>query len=135
MAKVKGDCIEWEGAKDKDGYGSVRVNGVLEKAHRRAYGPVIKGAVVMHDCDNPGCVNPFHLRIGSQADNLKDMRNKGRQPRGSTHGMAKLSKNAVLLIRELFAKGRLSQKYLAGYFGITSQHVSDIVCRRKWKHL
>jgi len=74
-------CWEWHGGKDHDGYGRFKVEGKLWQAHR--YSIVLDGRdpigkVVMHTCDNPSCVNPAHLQLGTQADNVKDMIAKGR---------------------------------------------------------
>ena len=76
-------CIEWPGAKDKCGYGRVLRNGKNRLAHRMVMADLhgdeaIVGKVVMHLCDNPPCVNPEHLRIGTQKDNMSDARDKGR---------------------------------------------------------
>ena len=87
------DCIEWTGARSKDGYGNLRLKetGKHVKAHRlamaRIYGwEAIEGFVVMHLCDNPPCVNPAHLRVRTQKDNMSDMVAKGRQKPPAEHG-------------------------------------------------
>lgn len=76
------DCEEWSRARDKDGYGVRRVGTRTVKAHRHAYeqkhGPIPDGMLVMHTCDNPPCVNLDHLRLGTVADNNRDMARKGR---------------------------------------------------------
>ena len=65
------------------GYGQIRVDGKKEYPHRLSYilhkGPIPKDMVILHSCDNRKCVNPDHLSVGTPADNLQDMRNKGRQ--------------------------------------------------------
>ena len=77
------DCWEWTGVKNQDGYGRVRVNGKLLSAHRvvyaQLYGPIPEGLNVLHNCDNPGCVNPTHLRLGTQTDNLHDAYDRERR--------------------------------------------------------
>lgn len=76
------DCWEWGGSPDHDGYGVVSWGGTQYKAHRVAYelhvGPIPEGLVVRHNCDNPPCVNPAHLLLGTQADNVRDMHERGR---------------------------------------------------------
>ena len=76
------DCWEWTGSKMPFGHGQIRINYKLWLAHRYSYlmfnGYLHAGSVVRHTCDNPGCVNPNHLRQGSQKDNLRDMFSKKR---------------------------------------------------------
>ena len=100
-------CWEWQGAKTKQGYGTMWGT----TAHRIAYslstGPIPEGMVVMHTCDNPSCCNPEHLRVGSQQENLADMHRKGRagdcRNFGESHGMCKLSDAQVTDIKRLYA--------------------------------
>lgn len=76
------DCWEWYGAKNSSGYGEIGSKGKHIKAHRLSYqlhrGDIPSEMVVMHICDNPSCVNPYHLSVGTQADNIQDMIRKGR---------------------------------------------------------
>lgn len=80
--QIAGDCWEFTGTRSDDGYGSIRHNGRMEKAHRVAYqlthGSVPADLKVMHSCDNPPCINPAHLAIGTVADNNRDRHVKGR---------------------------------------------------------
>jgi hypothetical protein len=75
-------CWLWLRSRDKDGYGSLRADGRTRRAHREAYmaymGPIPDGAHVLHKCDTPACVNPDHLFLGTQRDNLRDCVVKGR---------------------------------------------------------
>lgn len=77
-------CLEWRGLLDKDGYGRVKVDGRTSRVHRAFfevwYSVSLKESeVLLHSCDNPACFNPYHLSVGTQADNVKDMDEKGRR--------------------------------------------------------
>ena len=80
------NCWNWTGYLDEDGYGRTTMNGDGMKAHRASYieyvGMVPKGLLVCHKCDNPACINPLHLFIGTQMDNVRDCVSKGRRFRG-----------------------------------------------------
>jgi hypothetical protein len=92
-------CWEWQGSKDRDGYGRYKSNGKLWQAHRYSVlldGKDPKGMVVMHSCDNPSCVRPDHLQLGTQADNIKDMIAKGRYVKPQS----KLSKEDIKMIQD-----------------------------------
>ncbi len=138
------DCIEHKLTKCKDGYGRTNIGGKMRLAHRIAYCKAknidikeIDGLVVMHACDNPSCVNPEHLRLGTQQDNVDDMMKKGRHGFGvlvgEAHGRAKLTSEDVLRIREL-VKFK-SQRVVARLFSISHTHVRDIARRKNWAHL
>lgn len=77
-----GECWEWTGHRQTQGYGQVQVNAKLWTAHRLAWtlynGPIPDGKLICHSCDNPGCVNPEHLFLGTHADNMEDMVAKNR---------------------------------------------------------
>ena len=84
MSKIRIDerCWEWQGACDESGYGEIRMRPGKSKAHRVSYllfkGAIPDGWCVLHHCDNPPCVNPRHLFLGTKQDNVIDMMNKGR---------------------------------------------------------
>ena len=80
--EIAGDgCWNWTGKRNQNGYGCLRVDGVYSRAHRVMYFMLNPDAdrnlVVMHTCDNPRCVNPAHLRLGTQKDNIMDMHKQG----------------------------------------------------------
>jgi hypothetical protein len=89
---------------------------------------------LLHRCDNPPCVNPAHLFLGSNQDNVNDMRSKGLHPRGETAGSSKLLTSDILAIRRLYEDGFL-QREIAEQFGLTQCHVSKIVLRQTWQHI
>lgn len=105
-------------------------------AHRCAYADAhgldaaTMGGVVMHTCDNKWCVNPAHLVLADQAANMQDKVSKGRQARGTDHGMSKLSVEAVLAIRRAYVRGNGSE--LARQYGISRRLVGKIVKREVW---
>ena len=80
--KESNDCWEWQAGKHRQGYGVFKFDNKIQLAHRiswlLAHTEIPQGMVVMHKCDNPGCVNPDHLCLGTQKDNIHDMRTKGR---------------------------------------------------------
>jgi len=137
---VKGlnsDCWLWEGGTSGKGYGQVWNEQKQEKAHRAAWklyrGEIPKGLCVCHSCDTPLCVNPNHLWLGSQAENIRDMHAKGRgkQQNGEAHHNAKLTEEDVRAIRASLQ----SSRKLALIFNISSSQVSRIKHREHWKYL
>jgi hypothetical protein len=143
------DCWVWKKYKNNKGYGKSGLKGKLIYAHRLSYltfiGEIPNNLFVLHNCDNPACVNPKHLFLGTQEDNMKDMVNKNRQSRlkGEDHGRSKLVQKEVNEIRILWsaelaerAKGKgfqLTQKELGERFGVSRQQISYIVNNKVWK--
>lgn len=129
-------CWEWTASKTSSGYGKIFVTGKLRGAHRVSYelhhGPIQDGMRVLHRCDNPACINPEHLFLGSDADNVADMISKGRQQKGSRHYKSKLSENDVLAIRS--TKNKTNQN-LAEQFGVTAATISFVRAGKIWKHV
>ena len=131
-----GDCWQWAACKEKDGYGHFGRDGKMRRAHRLSwqftYGDIPEGMCVLHRCDNPGCVNPSHLFLGTHADNMHDAAQKGRLAHGEENGRHKLTGEDVLEIRELLAKGALTQQNIADEFGVSQAHVSYIKHGKTW---
>lgn len=138
-------CWEWTGARKKEGYGATGYRLApgkrrLVHAHKLSweihFGPVPVGIQVCHRCDNPPCVNPDHLFLGTQADNIADMIAKGRHVavRGAASPHAKLTEEAVSSIRKLRAQGVTLQE-LAEMYGVALQNISMAANRKSWRHL
>lgn len=134
------ECWKWHACQDKNGYGRVGFQNKLWRAHRVAwvltFGPIPKGMCVCHKCDNPDCVNPYHLFLGTYADNNADKVAKGRDAyRGEQNGNSKLTEWDVLEIRRLLIETNASQRELAGLFGISSVNIGRIANGKRWAWL
>lgn len=135
----KESCWEWIGAKNQYGYGRFMWKGKSRIASRMAwyftYGDIPKGKHVLHRCDNPSCVNPKHLFLGTRSDNMRDAVSKKRLTnRGIKNNRSKLTEKEVLKIRNLYASGT-PRKELQEMFGVAQQTILDIVGRKKWTHI
>ena len=136
-----GDCWEWTGCKNRAGYGNLSVcyEGFL--AHRVAYaalvGTIPAGLHVLHRCDNPGCVNPAHLWIGTDGDyNIdRDAKGRSRHANGERIGASKLTAAQVVEIRDRYAAGGTSHYKLAAEYGVSQPMIGCIVRRTAWKHV
>ena len=130
------DCIYWDGKKDKDGYGILSSG---KRAHRLSYenakGPIPDGLLVRHTCDNSGCINPDHLILGTQADNVADMVERGRIARGERQWKSYFSEDHIHEIRRLRVEDALSFEEIAGLFGSTRQTIWRIVHGKTWAHI
>ena len=131
-------CWEWMGTKSLRGYGSIKINGKGVRAHRFSWeihnGPIPEGMFVLHHCDNPSCVNPAHLFLGTHADNMKDMVAKGRQARerGEANRMAKLTEQDVRKIRALIKENILAELEISEKFNVAPTTIRDIKHGQNW---
>lgn len=131
-------CWTWKGYKRPGGYGEAYFGKKPDRervlAHRLAYevmiGPPGK-ALVCHKCDNPSCVNPAHLFLGTIQDNMDDRNTKGRQARGERNAPAKLTEDQVRAIR---ADPRMNTE-IAKDYGVFETTISSIKHRHTWKHV
>ena len=116
-------CWNWSKHRDSKGYGKLTLNYKILYAHRVSYsryiGEIPKGMHVCHKCDNPPCVNPDHLFLGTCSDNIQDMYNKGRHSR-------KLSIEDWKEIKTLVSKGQ-SQRSIASIYDVSQASISYIV--------
>lgn len=128
-------CWLWIGMAATGGYGLLKYEGRRLRAHAVSYeihnGPIPVGLYVCHRCDVPSCVNPDHLFVGTQGDNMRDAKIKGRIARGERVGASKLTEQKVIAIRH--AAG--SKRATAREFGVSDKTVRNIKTRRSWAWL
>lgn len=136
-------CWEWVGANrckmGNNYYGGTNIGKKSILAHRASYelykGKIPDGMLVCHKCDNPKCVNPEHLFLGTHADNSRDMSNKNRGANGEKSINAKLTANKVMEIRFAGKRRNMRQKDIAYVFGVAEKTVHKIINKKSWKHL
>lgn len=128
MKSYPEQCVEWPGARDRYGYGRLG----RMKAHQMMFelfvGPIPNGLSVLHSCDNPACINPAHLRVGTHAENMAEMRLKGR---ARMNFRTILTPEAVRAIRA--SKSIL--RVLAAKYGVSVQAISDARRGTRWGHV
>jgi hypothetical protein len=137
-------CWLWSGAPGAGGYGVIRFDRRYQKAHRvswalhRGFMPP-REIKVCHKCDTPACVNPDHLWLGTQADNVADMVAKGRQRGVTRYGTAnpvsRLTEEAVWVIRNIIDIGVVSQNEIARRWGVSPMTISRIANWQMWPHV
>lgn len=138
--KQPNGCILWTGTTTKDGYGRISktIANSKRQAHRISYelfvGPIHDSLFVLHRCDNPLCINPTHLFLGTHQDNMTDMLVKGRSSRGERNRHAKLTESQVVEITNLRARG-VALKTIVQMFGINRGSVWCIVSKKTWKNI
>ena len=141
-------CWLWSAHKNKQGYGQFFDKDKRWRAHRWAYqhylGEIPDGMCVCHKCDNPSCVNPEHLFLGTQQENMDDMLSKGRQspPKGECSFHSTLSEKSVVLIKRFLERHPTERgpqggqcDFLARWFGKSKSIISDIGTGRTWRHI
>jgi hypothetical protein len=136
-------CWEWTGSKNNKGYGRMGFYHGSRYAHRFsyqiAYGLPPRCVEVLHTCDNRGCVNPAHLRLGTHAENMADMKAKGRgaglsRP-GEANPQSKLTDEIVRQIRLSYAAGGVSIRELSLRHGVARSLIFRIIHRQAWQHV
>jgi len=145
-------CWLWLARPNRGGYGTIKLSGTRQLAHRASYevfvGPVQGEQVVRHSCDTPACVNPMHLEIGTQLDNIRDRVSRGRngaafgdshgartcpesRPRGELHYASKLTEADAVAIRA----DRAPQRVLAKRYGVSRNAIRKVQSGASWAHL
>lgn len=135
-------CWVWTGGKtggkSGDGYGYLEWNDRTVYAHRFSYayfvGQIPSGLCVLHHCDNPPCVRPDHLFLGTRADNHADAAAKGRSTRGSKQWNSKLKDSDIVNIRALRSEG-VRVKNIAQWYGVNEFAIYKILNKTNWKHI
>ena len=135
------DCWEWIGQRNEHGYGMASIRGEKHlRAHRLSHelfkAPLKRHEYVLHDtrCWTRACVNPDHLRIGTQRENMADAKFLGRVRHGENHYFARLTKTQVRHIRALYKEGWLLQP-IATKYGVSPGAIDQIIKGRTWKHV
>ena len=137
-------CWTWTCGTYPDGYGRFKVNKKYYRSTRymmKLLGfKIPKNHVVMHECDNPICINPLHLSIGTVQDNVLDaFKKKRRKPpiplKGEQNKSSKLNKNQVSLIRKIYKENKSSHRKLAKIFGVSSSVICKIINKKIWKDI
>lgn len=159
--KAEDGCWLWQGTLLRQGYGCFKISGQMFKAHRLAYqytsGPIPEGLLICHKCDNPRCVHPDHLFLGTHKDNMADMSAKGRgylnQPesrlkrvapdkhpshlyperfRGELNPRARLTREQVETIRHRYERNEASQSKFAEEYGVAQTTISAVIRKANW---
>jgi hypothetical protein len=138
--KMPSGCILWGGAFNEDGHGEIGVRrhyhqGAHVVAYRLMVGSVPKGMCVCHRCDNPPCINPVHLFLGTSTDNRMDCVAKGRQAKGERNAKSKLNAERVKAMRARYASAPMTFIQLAKEFNISPAQANKIINGEFWKHI
>lgn len=130
-------CWEWTGCKGTRNYGMIKYEGKKTRSHKVAwyltYGKY-PDLLLLHSCDNPSCVNPNHLREGTNADNTQDKVSRNRQAKGEKSGTAKLNTSSVRQIRQLLRDG-VRMTAIAKQFDVAPPTIRQIKLGRTWSHV
>ena len=129
-------CWLWTGSLDRQGYGRFGKHRGTGFAHRAAWafhrGEIPVWLYVCHSCDNPACVNPSHLFLGTPLDNQRDCIAKGRQATPAAKRCAKLTEDDVIAIRSIFRGNKTTQAEVAKMFGVSQPTITRVLARETW---
>ena len=130
-------CWIWKSSKNDAGYGHINYRGACSLAHRVSWeltnGAIPSNMCVLHKCDNPSCVNPYHLFLGTQLDNMSDMKEKNRSSRrpGESNPRAKLMPSNIEWIRKNYPKWSMYK--IADRFRVSHNCIWRIIHNQTWK--
>lgn len=134
-------CWEWKANKLKAGYGKFKFQGKTFSSHRFVF-LILRGNIpnkfcVLHKCDNPSCVYPKHLKLGTFKDNMQDKIKKGRanSVKGEKVTGSKLNTSDIVWIREMYATNLYSHQDIALKFQVTRSMIGYIIRKNNWKHI
>lgn len=125
---------------NKDGYASFYLDGMEQRIHRYVYqecfGPIPGGLVVRHKCDNPGCINPEHLELGTHNDNMRDKTERGRNKvlYGEKNPNSTITAQDALKIKKLLSEGKMPTE-ISRTLGVSIYAVRGIRERNRWNHV
>ena len=147
------ECWIWTANRNRRGYGKFCLNKRQEPAHRvvymLTYGDIPPGAWVLHHCDNPSCVRPDHLYLGTHQDNMRDRQERNRVARGDSNGSrtrpdrilhgeqcswAKLTIEQIVAIRQEYTTTRITLHQLAAKYGVSKSEIHNVVKRKVWNY-
>lgn len=139
----KQGCWEWLGCFSSGGYGVYTLHGKIRRhvlAHRVAWvianeQEIPEGMLVLHHCDNPKCVRPSHLFLGTHQDNQHDKARKGRGCKGIKNGRCVLSEEVVRTIRRVYIPGKFGATRIARALNVNRNSVDHVIQRQTWSHL
>ena len=127
-------CWEWTGTRNYADYGITQIDGRQIRAHRLSYelfnGTIPKGRLVLHHCDNPPCVNPKHLYIGTDVENVRDRVRRSRSACGENNGISKLTESKV---RDIRSNSDVSLRIMADKYSVDKSLISQIRNKKVWK--
>jgi len=132
------ECWIWKGAL-RNGYGILNVNKYAEGAHRISYelykDRIPSDLLIRHLCNNPPCVNPYHLEIGTQQDNMNDMVRSERSAKGENHSQASLTNEVVVKMRNMRETNGLSYQKIADMYNVDLKTAYKAILGITWSHI
>lgn len=146
-------CWVWKACLQGTGYGQAVVGRRRMGAHRLAWilerGPIVDGLFVLHHCDTRPCVNPSHLYLGTQKDNMRDCWERGRAAfqkdaaavrarsgaPGTRHSRAKLTEVSAAELIQRYRRGGITQRALAAEYGVHQSIISEVINGKRWPHV